>query len=114
MTEGTKITSYAVTIGDNGADLTLEGDPDSNLMHGTRIARIEYAPGAEPKAIINRGGFLSIDRPLELLAPTLALLQSGLPVVIDEAGALSASGTVGGAGDGSTEDEPDPETPDPA
>ena len=53
--------------------------------------------------MVNRGGFLSIKRPLELLGPTLDLLRNESPVFLHEDGTIATSAEPIGEG----EDESD-------
>lgn len=83
------VTSYDVRIDGESAVVELHSDTTPNDLGGSRIARIDFGPGFEPGAFVNRGGFLSISRPLDLLAPFLALLQHESPLTLDEDGNLS-------------------------
>ncbi len=83
------VTSYDVRFDGESAVVELESDTTPNELGGSRIARINFAPGLEPGAFINRGGFLSVSRPLGLLAPFLAVLQNESPLTLDEDGNLS-------------------------
>ena len=97
------VTSYQVEIQGDRANVTLESTETPNLMGGSRIAVAEYFAGAEPAQLVNRGGFLSIKRPLELLGPTLDLLRNESPVFLHEDGTIATSAEPIGEG----EDESD-------
>ena len=85
------VTSYQVEIKGDRATIKLESTETPNMMGGSRIATAEYTTGAEPAELINRGGFLSITRPLELLGPTLDLLRNESPVYLHEDGTIATS-----------------------
>lgn len=97
------VTSYELRIGEDRAMLTLESTLTPNLMGGERVAVVDYVVGAEPSQLINRGGFLSVRRPLELLAPTLAVLGACHTVEIDDSGTVQVSGSVGSIASGAQE-----------
>ena len=95
----TKVAGYTVRILRDRAALLVEGEDPVNAMHGTRLAIIDYVPGAAPKEVPNRGGFLSIVRSLELLAPTIDILRNEDPVFFHDDGTFSTSAEPAGEGE---------------
>lgn len=93
------VTSYEVEINGDRATIRLESSQTPNVMGGSRIATVEYSAGVEPAQLINRGGFLSIKRPLELLGPTLDLLRNESPVFLHEDGTIATSAEPIGEGE---------------
>lgn len=104
------VTSYRVRIAGESAAIELESDITPNALRGSRIARIEFGPDFEPSAFINRGGFLSVSRPIGLLAPFLSVLQNESPVNLDDDGNLSTGAEpVGEVEDDELEPAPPPD-----
>ncbi|MDQ3566423.1 MAG: hypothetical protein M3436_20900 [Pseudomonadota bacterium] len=105
------VTSYQVEIKGDRALLTLESTETPNMMGGARIARAEYSSGAEPTELINRGGFLSMKRPIELLVPTLDLLRNESPVYLHGDGTVATLAETVGESEPNTEEAPDTSDP---
>ena len=91
---GDEVTSYEFTIYGDHARLTVSGRDVSNPGGGSQLAHITFRKGAEPDAGINRGGFLSVSRPLELLGPTMDMLRHDAPVWINRFGNLQTAGFI--------------------
>lgn len=88
-----QIKSYQVTIARDRADIQLEGVEQG----GSKPQRVGHMTFGDPDPIgkdadfITRGGFLQMDRPLELLPAVLELLRHEKKLVLQEDGALSTS-----------------------
>ena len=95
-----KVSQYEVRIIGDSVQLTLDSDEELLGVEGTHLAYIDYAPGAEAREYINRGGFLSIGRPLELYLPTLGLLRNEDPTLFHGDGSCSTSREPAGEGEG--------------
>jgi hypothetical protein len=94
-----KVSQYEVRIVRDGVKLTLDSNEELPGVEGTHLAYIDYAPGAEAREFINRGGFLSIDRPLELYLPTIDLLRNENPTFFHADGSFSTSREPAGEGE---------------
>ncbi len=94
-----KVSQYEVRIIGDSVQLTLDSDEELLGVEGTHLAYIDYAPGAKAREIINRGGFLSIDRPLELYLPTIDLLRNEDPTFFHGDGSFSTSKEPAGEGE---------------
>ena len=88
-----RIKSYQVTIARDRADIHLEGieqggskpQPVGHMTFG------DPDPIRKDKDFITRGGFLQMDRPLEMLPAVLDLLRLEKHLVLDGDGRLSTS-----------------------
>lgn len=89
MANSNIINSYHVEIGGDAATVTLDSDVATNLLGGSRMAVIDFSVDGEPAAFINRGGFLTVRRPIELLGPMLDVLRNESPIHLAEDGTLS-------------------------
>lgn len=88
-----RIKSYRVTIARDRANIHLEGieeggskpQPVGNMTFG------DPDPIGKDKDFTTRGGFLQMDRPLEMLAAVLELLRHEKDLVLQEDGRISTS-----------------------
>lgn len=91
-----EIRSYQVDVTRNGAEIGLdgvEGVKDNSLQEPRRVGRMVFG---DPSPIgdgdfITRGGFLRMDRPLELFSGILDLLRHEKPLFLHGNGTLSTS-----------------------
>jgi hypothetical protein len=93
------VTSYSVEIRADRAVVTLESTETPNLIGGSRIAVAKYSSDATPRHFVTRGGFLSIERPIELLTPTLDLLRNESRVYLHGDGTVATVEEIIGGGD---------------
>ena len=84
-----QITGYHLRFGGNRAVLELEGGSSAQTDSGVPLARFDFRPGATPLAFVNRGGFISVTRPMDQLAATMDMLRHDAPVYIDANGTLT-------------------------
>jgi hypothetical protein len=88
-----QIKSYQVTIARDRADIQLDGVEQG----GSKPQRVGHMTFGDPDPIgkdadfITRGGFLQMDRPLEMLSAVLELLRHEKNLVVQEDGTLSTS-----------------------
>lgn len=91
-----QIKSYQVTIRRDQADIRLEGvegleGPQGELRRVGNMTFGDPNPIGKDADFINRGGFLQMDRPLEMLPAVLDLLRHESPLFLDEKGTISTS-----------------------
>jgi len=88
-----QIKSYQVTIARDRADIHLEGIEQG----GSKPQPVGHMTFGDPDPIgkdadlITRGGFLQMDRPLEMLPAVLELLRHEKNLVLRKDGTLSTS-----------------------
>lgn len=88
-----RIKSYQVTIARDRASIHLEGIEEG----GSKPQPVGHMVFGDPDPIgkdadfITRGGFLQMDRPLEMLAAVLDLLRHEKNLVLQENGTISTS-----------------------
>ena len=89
-----QVKSYKVRISRDRADVHLEGIEGAA---GSKLRPVGDIGFGDPDPIgrdgdfINRGGFLRMDRPLEMLSAILDLLRHEDPVFLQEDGSLTTS-----------------------
>ncbi len=103
VTYPAQITSYSLFISENQVQIQLIGieksDKKSKPM-GRNIAHVHFKPvkgdeNPDYEAIINRGGFLRITRPMFMLSSILVALEQGGKLYLNEKGNLSREAQVG-------------------
>lgn len=96
VTYPVEIRKYQVSISRSGAEIALEGVEGSKggsqgeLRRVGNIAFGDLDPIGD-KDFITRGGFLRMDRPLEMLSGILDLLRHEKPVFLQDDGTLTTS-----------------------
>lgn len=87
-----QVKSYQVTIRRNQANIQLEGIEEGS-SEPRRAGNITFgdAHPTRDEDFMGRGGFLSMDRPLEMLPAILGLLRHESPLFLQEDGTLSTS-----------------------
>ena len=88
-----RIKSYQVTIARDRADIQLEG-VEEGRSEPQRVGHMTFGdpdPIGKDADFITRGGFLQMDRSLELLPAVLDLLRHEKRLVLDGDGRLSTS-----------------------
>ena len=88
-----QIKSYQVTIARDRADIHLEGveQGGSKPQHVGHMTFGDPDPIGKDADFTTRGGFLQMDRPLEMLPAVLDLLRHEKNLVLREDGTLSTS-----------------------
>lgn len=87
-----EITGFHLRLGGCRAVLELETGPATAKHSGEMgdvIARFDFRPGATPLAFASRHGFISVVRPLDMLAATMDMLRNDAPVFLDANGVLT-------------------------
>lgn len=99
-----EIKKYQVSIARDRADIQLEGVENGAQPRGElqRVGRMTFGDPNPigDKDFINRGGFLQMDRPLEMLAAVLDLLRHESPLFLHGDGTLSTSSEPAGEEEG--------------
>lgn len=90
-----QIKRYEVTIARSQADIRLEGVEGLEQPQG-ELRRVGHITFGDPNPIkdedfIGRGGFLHMDRPLEMLPAILDLLRHESPLFLHEDGTVSTT-----------------------
>ena len=88
-----RIKSYQVTIARDRADIHLEGVEQGGSKPQT-VGHMTFGdpdPIGKDEDFTTRGGFLQMDRPLEMLAGVLELLRHEKDLILQEDGRLSTS-----------------------
>ena len=86
-----QIKSYQVTIRRDQANIQLEG-VEEGVSEPRRVGNITFGdpdPIGKDKDFITRGGFLQMDRPLEILPAVLDVLRNEKNLVLQEDGTLT-------------------------
>lgn len=97
-----QIKSYQVTIRRDQANIRLEG-VEEGASEPRRVGNITFGdpdPIGKDKDFITRGGFLQMDRPLEMLPAILDLLRHESPLFLQDDGTLSTSAEPAGEEEG--------------
>jgi hypothetical protein len=88
-----QIKSYQVQIRRGTADIQLEG-VEEGRSEPQRVGHMTFGdpdPIGKDADFITRGGFLQMDRPLEMLSAVLDLLRHESPLFLNADGTLSTS-----------------------
>ena len=88
-----RIKSYQVTIARDRADIQLEG-VEEGRSEPQRVGHMTFGdpdPIGKDADFITRGGFLQMDRPLEMLPAVLDLLRHEKRLSLREDGTISTS-----------------------
>jgi len=88
-----RIKSYQVTIARDKSEIHLEGIEEGGSKPQT-VGRMVFGdpdPIGKDADFITRGGFLLMDRPLELLPAVLELLRHEKNLVLQENGTISTA-----------------------
>ncbi len=102
VTYPVEIRKYQVSIGRSRAEIQLEGvegpeagaDREVRRVGNITFGKFSTFSGTEPigdEDFITRGGFLKMDRPLEMFAGILDLLRHEKPVFLNDDGTLTTS-----------------------
>ena len=90
-----RIKSYTVTIRRDIANIQLEGTEGlEGRGEPRRVGNMTFGdpdPIGKDADFITRGGFLQMDRPLEMLSAVLDLLRHEKHLVLNEDGTISTS-----------------------
>lgn len=89
-----EIRKYQVSIGRSRAEIQLEGVEAPEAGSDGELRRVGNITFGDPDAngdedFITRGGFLKMDRPLEMLAGILDLLRHEKPIFLNDDGTLT-------------------------
>lgn len=104
VTYPVEIRNYQVSIGRSRAEIQLEGVEGPEAGADREVRRVGTITFGDPDPIgdedfIARGGFLKMDRPLEMFAGILDLLRHEKPVFLNDDGTLTTSLEPAGEGE---------------